>query len=94
MVVVNVCGDVWLMHGGHHSWSGVVVQAKPTNPVSWQEVHLGVRFFQILTEFVKINQKTHLQSFSHNVLRLAKILGPKTTSFCHGKPGLGSEIHT
>jgi hypothetical protein len=52
-------------------------QAKPTNPVSQSGVHLAVRFFQILTQIVEMNQKTHLRSFSHDVLGMARILDQK-----------------
>jgi hypothetical protein len=52
-------------------------QAKPTNLVSQLGVHLAVRFFQILTQIVEMNQKTHLRSFSHDVLGMARILDQK-----------------
>jgi len=55
-------------------------QAKPTNPVSRSGVHLGVRFFQILTQIVEMNRKTHLRSFSHDVLAVARILDQKTAT--------------
>jgi hypothetical protein len=35
-------------------------QAKPTNLVYRSGVHLAVRFFQILTQIVEMNQKTLL----------------------------------
>ena len=54
----------------------------------------GVRFFQILTQIVEMNQKTHLRSFSHDAFSVARILGPKTTTFGHGKLGLGGKIYT
>jgi hypothetical protein len=52
-------------------------QTKPTNLVSWSGVHLAVNFFQILTQIVEMNQKTHLRIFSHDVLGMARILDQK-----------------
>jgi len=49
-------------------------QAKPTNLLSRQGVHLGMRFFQILTQIVEM---THLRSFSHGVLGDAKFWARK-----------------
>jgi hypothetical protein len=53
-------------------------QAKPTNLIYRSGVHLAVRFFQILTQIVEMNQKTHLRSFSHDVLGMARILDQKS----------------
>ena len=42
----------------------------PSNLLSRQGVHLGLRFPQILAQIVEMNQKTHLQKLSHDVLGL------------------------
>jgi hypothetical protein len=69
-------------------------QAKPTNPVYWSGVPLEVRFLQILTQIVEISRKTLLQSFSHDVLDSARILGPKTATSVSFRRGLYGEIYT
>ena len=45
-------------------------QTKSTSLLSRQVVHLGPGFFQILTQIVEMNRKTHLRTFSHDVLGL------------------------
>jgi hypothetical protein len=72
-------------------------QAKPTNPLSRQGVQLGVRFFQILTQIVEMNQKTHLRSFSHDVLAWPEFWARKPQLFVRRNEvwiGLGGEVDT
>jgi len=51
---------------------------------------LGVRFFQILTQIVKMN---HLRSFSHDVLAWPEFWARKPHLFVMEKPGLGREYY-
>ena len=63
-------------------------QAKPTNLLSWQGVHLGLRFFQILVQIIEMSRKTHLRSFSYDILGWPIFWDPNLKKFVRQKPSL------